>query len=108
DDVDVVTEPGGWSTLPALVLQPATPWVVFEGGPAGIGRVSLNIGAFVRQVDAGGTLPTLEDLVETCFARLRAAPSWRVDYVSAPLYVTEKDQAVLSDAITVSRPYPTP
>jgi hypothetical protein len=105
---DVVLEPGGWSTLPALVIQAATPWITLEQGPKRIGRLALNVGAFVRQVDAASTYAALEAVVEAIFLRLSDAPAWRVDYVAAPLYITEKDQAVLSSSLTVSRPYPVP
>jgi hypothetical protein len=104
--VDVVDEPGGWATLPALVLAPSTPWLTLETAPP-LGRLALDVGAFVRQVDVSTTLADLENLVEGVVVAVTAT-AWRVDYAGPPLYITVNDQAMLQNTVTVSRPYPVP
>lgn len=95
-------------TPPALVVEPADPWIDTTGEPTpdtGMFRFKVRVVAGVGT--ASGAEADLDDLLADTLAALLTSPSrWSVETVSAPGVVTVAESPFLSADIVVSAPFP--
>lgn len=107
---DVSVHPGvpDRFNAPALVVEPADPWITAPdaGLPANAGMFRFNVRVIAEQGTPSGAEGALDDLLAATIAALVASDAeWSIETVSAPGVVTIAEAPYLSADIVVSAPF---
>lgn len=96
------------STLPALVVEPADPWIDTTDQPTPeTGTFRFKVRVIAGTGTPSGAESSLDDLLGATIAALLSATSqWSVETVSAPGVVTIGEVGYLSADIVASAPFP--